>query len=413
MGEMSAKNRRDYGTGSVYRRKSDGLWIGAVSAGFHSNGKPRRITVSAKTEAQAKVRLREKIKQLEDGDTGGALNARTTVKQWADEWLPIVERTLQPWAYSATRSSVTQWIVPTIGHRRLDQLSPADVRKVDEAQRMERLALTTRKRRHSDLMSLLKAARAEGYAVPLRAVEVKAPGGKGKPPSPRTDIPLPDAVRLLEQAAQRPDGSRWVAALLQGMRQGERNGLTRDAIDLERRTLTISWQMQPLPYNVKRDRTSGFRVPDGHEAVQVRGRYHLVRPKSEAGWRVIPLVPWMHSALSTWIDVMPDNPHGLLWYPPVGDPAKLDDEAWYALQDAAGVTHPTGRYYTNHEARHTTATLLLEAGVDPTVIIAILGHSTILTSRGYMHVNTAPLADALGKVAERLALTPPERVADS
>ena len=40
-----------------------------------------------------------------------------------------------------------------------------------------------------------------------------------------------------------------------------------------------------------------------------------------------------------------------------------------------------------HEARNTTATLLVEAGVDPKIIKAILGHSSIVTSRGYLHVN--------------------------
>jgi integrase len=114
----------------------------------------------------------------------------------------------------------------------------------------------------------------------------------------------------------------------------------------------------------------------------------------------------MHSALTAWRELAPPSPHGLVWTTPDGGPIyyKVDDAEWYALQEAAGVQHPNGRHFTIHEARHTTATLLLEAGVAPEVIIAILGHSSILTSRSYMHVNQAPAREALEKVAERLQL---------
>lgn len=400
MRDVSAANRRDYGSGSVYQRKSDGLWIGTIQAGWTERGTRRRITVSAPTEAKAKVRLRDKIRQLEDEGAGGAVNSRTTVKQWADEWLPIAERTLRPNAFLATSSAVRKWIVPTIGHKRLDELAPADVRKIHEAQRAKGLAESSRRRCHSTTMSLLRAARAEGYGVPARVLEVPAPQGSGQT---RDEIPVEDAIKILQAAADDPAGARWVAALLQGMRQGECLGLTREAVDMARGIITLSWQLQPLPYNVKRDPSSGFRVPDGYEHRQIRGRWHLTRPKSKAGWRVIPMVPWMKAALEQWIEVMPDAPEGLLWHHPVGDPPKRDDAAWYALQERAGL----GERYTIHQARHTTATLLLEAGVDPAVITAILGHSSYATSRGYMHARTELLLKALEQVAERLALTPP------
>jgi site-specific recombinase XerD len=68
--------------------------------------------------------------------------------------------------------------------------------------------------------------------------------------------------------------------------------------------------------------------------------------------------------------------------------------------------HPSGRYYVPHEARHTTATLLLEAGVDHHVITAILGHSSIVTSRGYQHVRTQLASKALEQIAAQLQLAP-------
>ena len=94
-----------------------------------------------------------------------------------------------------------------------------------------------------------------------------------------------------------------------------------------------------------------------------------------------------------------------MWPALDGKPADAqgDRVEWYALQGAVSIGHPSGRWYTVHEARNTTATLLLEAGSDPEVIKAILGHSSIVTSRGYMSEPTMTRA-AMERVAERLQL---------
>ena len=62
--------RRDYGAGSVYQRKSDGLWVGAITDGWTASGTRRRYTVTAKTEAQVKRKLRDKKDALRRGEVG-------------------------------------------------------------------------------------------------------------------------------------------------------------------------------------------------------------------------------------------------------------------------------------------------------------------------------------------------------
>jgi integrase len=394
--------RRDYGEGSVYRRKSDGLWVGTVEAGWTAKGTRRRLTVYAKTRADAKRKLRDKRLAVErEGVT--EVSARDTVRTWADRWLELEQRRLAPNSYNATETAVNRWIIPAIGHKKFDALTPGDVRAVSERQREAGLAGSTQVRTHSALKSLLRAAEQEGYRVPARVLNTSAPSGSK---SDRSDLGLPEALLVLEQASYLPHGSRYVAALLQGLRQGEALGMEWDRIDFDRNLMTVDWQLQPLKYRVARDRSSGFRVPDGYEARQLKGALHLVRPKSDAGWRVIPMVPWFRDALAHWREIAPDSPHGLVWPNPDGSPTyyKADDATWYGLQDAADVRHPKGRYYTIHENRHTTVTLLLEAGVDPAVIIAIVGHSSFLSTRAYQHVKQEQALAALAGVAERLQL---------
>jgi integrase len=401
-----ARSRREHGSGSFYQRASDGLWVGTVEAGWTATGSRRRVTVSAKTEGAAKRKLRDKKAEIEREGLP-TQSAKTTVKAWAEQWLDIVAGQLRPGSFRSTRSSVTLWIIPTIGHKRFADLTPGDIRAVAKKQRDAGRTSSTELRTHSVLMSLLKAAMLEGHPVHPRLLQVKAPA---KSVSDRDAMTVEQALALLPWAGELHHGSRFLAALLQGMRQGECLGLTWPMVDLDAGTITVSWQLQPLPYRVARDRTSGFRIPDGYEARQLKGQLHLVRPKSKAGWRVIPIVPVMREALATWkerqAELVSANPHHLVWPNLDGAPTyyKVDDEEWYGIQQAADVRHPAGRLFTIHEARHTTATLLLECGVDPAVIVAIMGHSSILTTRGYQHVRTERAMAALELVADRLQL---------
>lgn len=395
--------RRPHGTGSVYYDEQRSRWVGTYEAGYTVCGTRRRRKVTAETERGARQKLLAAIRAAEAAEAPSA-GGRPTVKRWADQWLEVTQTSVRPKTWATNRSQVSRWIVPVIGHKRLDTLGPADVRAVTKAVLDARLAPSTATRVQVVLQKMLRDAVVEGYVVPQRALMVVAPG-QGE--TDRDAMALADALALLKVAAERPDASRWVAALLQGMRQGECLGLTWDAVDLETGTLDVSWQLQALPYNVARDRGSGFRVPTGYKARQLDGALHLVRPKSRAGTRVVPLTPWMLTALGRWRDVAPTSPHGLVWPRADGRPqtSGADRAAWYTLQGAAGVRHPEGRHYLLHEARHTTATLLLEAGVSETVRIALLGHSSIAVTRGYEHVSQTLARQAMDEVAARLGLT--------
>lgn len=403
--------RRPHGTGGVYQRASDGLFVATIEAGWTTKGTRRRITVSAKTKKAAETKLKEKQRQIaREGLPTEGVSSRTTVKAWSETWLVELARHARPKYFATEQSSVKQWIIPTIGHKPLATLTPADVRAVTNAARKAGRSTTTAGYAQGVLTRMLKSAIVEGHPVPQRVLLVPAPG---KSVSDRTDIDLTDALALLAVAADMPDGSRWVAAFLQGLRQAEALGLTWPLVDLAAGVQDIAWQLQPLPYL---DRAAGtFRVPDGYEARHLTGAFHLTRPKSKSGSRVQPLVPWMTGTLAAWHRIAPVSPHGLVWPRADGRPrtAAADREQWYAMQEKAGVQHPAGRPYLIHEIRHTTATLLLELGVDPKVIVAIMGHSSITTTRGYQHVKTAQAREALEQVAERLGLGQAPRALDA
>jgi integrase len=188
------------------------------------------------------------------------------------------------------------------------------------------------------------------------------------------------------------------------MRQGECLGLTWDAIDFDADRMSLEWQLQPLPYIDRKNKALGFRVPNDFEAKHLVDAYHLVRPKSKAGVRTFPLIKPLRDALLEWREVAPENPWGLVWPTLDGRPAnnKHDLREWHALQGTACVGHPGGRYYHVHEARNLTATQLEDLKAGDSVITSLLGHASIITSRGYMRAHDEGKRAVLEALGERL-----------
>lgn len=442
-GRDDAVSRRDYGTGSLFQRcearfgcppmvkgpphpdtgeptkvrpdhECRGRWFGSLQGGFTANGTRKRITVSAKTKAEAKRKLRDKRLELE---REGRRNVKRTitVAKWSVDWLAAIKPHVRPNAFATDKAAVKA-IVAAIGSVKLADLSPADVRAVAKYLRAHGRSSSTALRYQGSLMRMLTAAALDGYSIPPNVLLTEK---ANKAVNDRDAVPVEQAIRVLghlgalpasHELARRGSVSRWALTFLQGHRISESLGLTWPEVDLEAETLRISWQLQTLKYVDRGDPDAGFEIPDGYEVRHLVGAYHLVRPKSIAGWRVQPLVPWAARALRAWREIAPDNPHDLVWPGRVAKGKvwprnKPGDRAeWAAIQKAVDIAHPDGRPWDVHEIRHGTATLLLALDVPESVRIAIMGHSTVASTKVYEHVDLTQARAALERMAERLQL---------
>ncbi len=147
------------------------------------------------------------------------------------------------------------------------------------------------------------------------------------------------------QTAKRSHNYYQYALILEtGLRTGEMIGLTWDAIDFEKRTLTVNKTLDYI------DRRTGST--------------------SRLVMRDLVFINWR-----------------------TGEPAKNSsyDTHLYKLCDEAGINR-----FCMHALRHTYATRAIEAGMQPKVLQKLLGHASIKTTMDrYVHVTTDSLDQAV------------------
>jgi len=208
-------------------------------------------------------------------------------------------------------------------------------------------------------------------------------------------------VTFLHTAATDRLAAIWRLALATGLRRGELLGLQWDDLDLDARTVRVSRQVLVRP------RATGGTAPKlfVRETTKSR-RVRLVRFDNAT-----------EALMRSWKAAQGRErlAFGSAWKAAGG----LGVEgAWVVTEADGGVIHPdtlSGRWdhvvkmarvpaITLHGARHSYATLALEAGVPLDVVSSQLGHSSVATTANiYAHVSPAAGAEAAELMGALLA----------
>lgn len=415
MGDEETKTKRKRsanGEAKPYQRAADGMWCIAVELPS-PDGRRRRKVLVAKTEGA--VKEKEKKAKRELIVNGDIFTNGQTLETWLRVWFrDIALKKLRPRTAATYESYMKNHIVPSIGKVRLDKLTPAHVRKLHNDMTSKGLSSTSAGQAHRILAVALKYAEQDGRVTRNVANLTDAPR---KAATDLVALDVSEGRRVLEAAADDHLGSLWWAVLLTGARQGELLGLTQDRVT---DSLNFAWQLQRISWRHGCNplgscgRKRGTDCPQrtilhaaNWEHTRLEGGLYLSRPKSDSGWRIIPLVEPLKSVLELQIEANQSkpNPHNLVWSNPDGSPIdpRAETEAWDALLKRAKV--PDVRL---HDGRHTTVDLLFEAGVPEQIIMDIVGHSSLAMTRKYRSkqakavANRPQLTDALGRLAKML-----------
>jgi integrase len=391
---------RGKGEGSLYKRASDGLWCTTIELPAGPDGKRRRKTVCRKDKGSVVKELRKL--QEEIAKHGDLPTQSPTLDTWMRHWLDDIAK-VRPKTLEGYRNAAEAHIIPALGKRRIDKITAQHVRDLhkrvmntpkdkrlrgtdpeDLPDGTEMMSSTSALLVHNTLSLALKAAHREGR---IRGNPCELVDRPSKRITNEAALDVDEAIRLLAFIAPREDRALWATCLLTGARRGEVLGLEADRVG---EYLDLSWQLQRLQDITK--------APADWEYRHLDGTLYLTRPKSSAGWRVLPLVDPLRSILSLHMGdqtegfVFTDN--GRRW-----DPDKAS-KVWKDVLREAGLRDDVKL----HGLRHTAVDLLYEAGVPEDLIQDIVGHSSRAVTRGYRRKGMNPrMVTAMRQMAALVA----------
>jgi integrase len=375
--------RRVYGEGTVtYREKENRYQVSVPGV----DGKRRYAY--AKTEREAE-RLRRKL--LAEAEQGKLPESKQPFSKHAHEWLEMKSKTGDHMASTALNVGYRfhAHFLPALGDLPLNKITPGHIQKLYNKLLDAGIAPSTLKVYHSGLKGCFESAVKQGKIDANPCSKVALP--KSKKPK-NSYLSLEDADKLVQACK----GHRVLDALLPvalgtGARECELLALTWDDIDLDRGMLRINKTL------VRKRGSKG----------ETRVVLAVNKPKTESGIRDITLPGFVLEALRMY--KIRQMKQALASGKPVSQlvfSTKNGDYIWpNSLVDQLQrriSKKGIGLDIRFHDLRHTSATLLLEAGIPANVVQERLGHADLRTTLAvYGHV-TARMKDQASTTLDTL-----------
>lgn len=367
-------SRRGRGDGALFYEEDRDRWVGLVELPPDGSGRRRRRKVVGRTKTEARRKLREIQRRVEDGrPTGdGSITLGDFLERWLTDVLPGRSRV-------QAKSTVTNYrwaashAIRGLGSRRLNELAPEDVEALLHNLAARGMARNSVMRVRSVLVMALKHAQRRDIVARNVAELSEMPTSAREPRSGRSLTP--DQARALLDTARgdRLQGLVTVGLML-GLRPGELCGLRWQDVDLQAGVLAVEQA---------RKRTTD---DEGRETLI------LGDPKTRKSRRALVLPQPVLDALiaherrhraerelagGRWQDF------DLVFPTTVGTPMSPSN----LRRDLARITVAAalGRWSPN-ELRHSAASLLSASGVPLEQIADVLGHTdTRMLLKHYRH----------------------------
>ncbi|MCW2904029.1 MAG: site-specific integrase [Streptosporangiaceae bacterium] len=360
--------RRSRGDGGLHWDEKRQRWIATASLGYDPSGKRIVKRASGKTKTEAKTKLREVLRDYEDGlaiaPTG------YTVENAVNDWLTYGLAGRDQGTLDACTSLSRTHVIPSLGARKLRNLSAEDVDKW-LATKAKVLSTRTLEGIHSCLNRSVKRAMARDK-VKRNVVELcSVPTGQLGRPSKALTFAQAEAV--LKAAEKTSMHAYIVLSLLTGARTEELRPLTWDHVFLKGQPdATLS-----VPPHIAVWRS----VRAGGDTKTRKSRRTLALPAR-----------CIEALLDHWVDQGWDRyaagdkweENNLVFHSDVGkelDPSHVRRAFRTAIAKAEGVS---AAEWTPRELRHSFVSLLSDRGVPLEEISRLVGHSsTAVTEEVY------------------------------
>jgi integrase len=369
--------RRSRGDGGLRWSEKRQRWIAEATIGYSPAGKRLVKSASAATKTEAKAKLKELIRDLDDGVPTGSANYR--VGEAVENWLAYGLSGRDPKTVKNYRNLATVHIIPNLGKRKLRDLSAEEVDKwlVDVA---ARVSTRTVRLLHSILNRSVKRAQARDKVKRNVVTLCEIPTGLVGRPS--KSLTLEQAEAVLTAAEGTPLHAYIVLSMLIGARTEELRALTWDHVELDGNASATPPALRSIDVwrSVRAGGDTKTRKSRRTLAIPLRCsvalRLHRIHQR---GARDRANERHRCGAGKKWVDL------GLVFSSEVG--TELD--AHNVRRMFRRVMHAAGlapREWTPREMRHSFVSLLSDAKVPIEDIARLCGHSgTAVTERVYRH----------------------------
>ena len=318
-----------------------------------------------------------------------------TVDTWFELWINNVIGDLAPNTLRNHRERYRHNIQPVIGKMRLQDVKPMYCKMV--INQMEPIyAGSTIRQTYITMGTMFKAALMNDLISkhPMDGVRFS------KPVRAADDIhflTVEEQEKFLEVAKRSHNYHQYALILETGLRTGEVIGLTWDAIDWEKRTLTVN---KTLEFRHKQHewRAGPPKTKHSYRTIPLTNRAYTILRAARDKWEHGKKSPTLSKVLM-YMDLRTGQKSSMVMADLVfinyrtGEPAKNSsyDTHLYKLCDEAGIER-----FCMHALRHTYATRAIESGMQPKVLQKLLGHASIKTTMDrYVHVTDDSLTKAV------------------
>lgn len=217
--------RRSRGDGGLYWSESRQRWIAEVTVGYDGRGKRITRKASAKNKTGAKDKLKEMIRDLDDGL--GVAPHGYTVGDAVRDWLSFGQGKREKGTVAWITNLADNHVIPALGARHLRELSADDVdRWLVEQSRV--LGTRSLQAIHSILRRSITRAQARDKVK--RNVSLLCDTPKGRAGRPSKSLTLNQAAAVLAASEGTPMHAYVVLSLLTGARTEEVRALRWDHV---------------------------------------------------------------------------------------------------------------------------------------------------------------------------------------